>query len=252
MAKKAKATPNVLEQLAAYSPPWEEPEEKKEDKGGPDANLVERLGKIEAQLEAANRERLYTNFQSAPAVREPAQKQAASTEINLDNLPDPVTHTKEHSAELAKRISAVHDAKLAALQAEQAVTHDRESLVNSLWEGFKKSQPEWAEHELLVEAAAGRVSQSMQHRGVNVVALMKANPEAFFGEIAGMLDKQYPQLKKAGGAQEEAEEGEEGPAQVFGGTPGKQSGKTDSPSVEDENMAWLREVTEMQYKKGLK
>ncbi len=255
MAKKAKKAATVMEELQNYSPPWEDDEPKGPGTDEQVKSLTEQLTKMQAQLDARNREDAYRSFQSAPGLPAPGQKAAEPAKAGLDlkGLPDPINETDKWQGELQARVTNYVESQRQAQIAEQQVQQEQASLVGNLWAGFQKAHPDWAQHEMLVEAAANRVSTSLAGRGVNVVQLMKQQPELYYAELAGMLDKQYPQLK---GAKEEEEEAEEGPAQVFGGQPGGKGGlaaeTASAQSMEEQNKAWLREMGEFRVKAGLR
>lgn len=264
MAKKAaKQAPSVMQQLQAYAPPWEDDpadkvEAEKDEAKAQVQSLTEQLAKMQAQIDGYARQDAYRSFQSAPAVTQGQQSvgQVAPKNLDLKGLPDPLTEPDKWQGEMQRRVEDFVAQQQAQLKAEQMASQEQTKLANDLWGGFKKAQPDWAEHEMLVEAAAGRVSQSLLSRGVNVVQLMKQQPDLFYSEVAGMLEKQYPNLKgKAGADEDEGEETE--PAVVFGGQAGGKGGSLASDvaaaqSVEQSNKEWLRELGEARVKSGLR
>lgn len=249
-AKKAASQPTIMDQLSSYQPAWNEKPEGEEDKnaGGADTGLVERIAKMEAELDAARRQQAYQGFTASPQAS-PAERKAP-VEVKFDDLPDPISDTKAYTAELVKRINAANDAKLEAQRSEFAAKQEQSQLANQVWEGFKKAQPEWAKHDMLVQAAATRVSQDMQGRGVDMVKLLRQQPDLFYGEVAGLLNKQYPSLK--GGEEDDGDD--EGTEEnrttgVFGGTPGRQ--KSEGPAPE-EGSSMLKDLAEIRYKAGVR
>lgn len=256
MAKKAKATQqSVMEQLAAYQPPWLEAEEKPDDKPDPNAGLVERLAKVEKDLEDARRQQIYQGF-AAPApvsTANPAPGKV-STEPDLTKMPDPWTHPAEYAQELLKRERAANEAKVAQERQAAAAAQEQSQLASNFMAGFKKAQPAWADQELLVGAITAQVANDFRARGVDVVKLAKAQPELLYGEVAGMLEKQYPQLKKTQEGDEAPAGGEDAnrTAGVFGGTPGKKSADEGLLSVEDDNQQFLRGLAVERYKAGIR
>lgn len=258
MAKKAvKKQPSVMEQIAAAAPPWyDEPEGDDKTKGADEQvkSLTAQLAAMQAKMEGMERQNAYSSFQSAPGVAQAQQKAVdpAKTVLDLKGLPDPVTKTEEYNAALMERMNQVLDARDQVRAAEVAVREEQVALQQNLWNGFKSAHPEWAEQEMLVGAAAGRVSQELLGRGVNVVQLMKQQPDLFYKEVAGVLDKQFPTLKK--GAAEEEGEDEDGPAEVFGGQAGGRGGSLTGAgqALEDENKAWMKELGDWKVKAGLR
>lgn len=256
MAKKAKnkAEPSVMDQLAAYQPPWLEVEEKKDDKPDPNAGLLERIAKLEQDREESRRQQIYQGFAAAAPVATATAGVKVSTEPDLSKLPDPVTHPAEYTQELVKRVRAADQAKLEAERAQQAQAAEQAQLATNFMAGFKKAQPAWADQELLVNAITAQVANDFRARGVDVVKLAKAQPELLYGEVAGMLEKQYPQLKKP----QEGDEGGEGgddtnrTAGVFGGTPGTKGADEGLPSAEDDNQQFLRGLAVERYKAGIR
>lgn len=259
MAKKAKAkaaTPSVMDQLAAYQPPWEDPapEQGVGDQGEQVKSLTEQLAKMQAQLDGYARQDAYRSFQGAPAPAPTHQGVApqGKKKLDLTGLPDPVAETEKWQGELTKRMNEVVDAREADIRNEQATRQEQTDLANNLWNGFKEAHPDWADQQRVVGAVAGEVSQSLKARGINVVQLMQQQPALFYKEIVGVLDKEYPQLKKDGG--DEDDDGEEGDAQVFGGQVGGKGGSFQkvAASIEDDNKAWLKELGDARNKVGLR
>ena len=120
-----------------------------------------------------------------------------------------------------------------------------------LWNGFKAAHPGWEDHQEVVGAVAAQVNQGLLAKKVDVVALMQQQPDLFYKEVAGVLDKKYSALKKG---DEDEDDGDEAPAQVFGGQPGKGNGvlAAAGQGVEAENKAWLRELGEIRHKAGVR
>lgn len=252
MAKKAKSK-SVIEQLQDYNPPWVDSEA--EEKKDADANegLVARLAKVEAELAEARRQQAYQGFtNAAPTATSAAQQPSKPAEIDLSNLPDPVSNPTEYAAELIKRQQAAVDARLAAERTAMAQANEQANLAQKVWDGFKSAQPSWAKHELLVQAVASKVSNDMAGRGVDVVRVLKQQPDLFYSEVTGMLEKQYPQLK----VEKEDDGDDDGDthrtAGVFGGTPGKAGNSLESGANPDDNEAFLRSLAEVRYKAGVR
>lgn len=255
MAKKAvKKAGGVLEQLAAYSPPWEDDDEDKGKKDEPSiTDLMQKFNAQQAELESLKRERAFNSFQSAPVVPQAGQgggQAPVKNVVDLKGLPDPVSETDKWQGELASRVNAAMDAREQAIRVETAAQAEQERLGNNLWDGFKKAHPEWAEHQMAVAAAAQQVNQGLINKKVDVVSLMQQQPDLFYKEIVEVLDKNFAPLK---GKKDEEETEEEGPAQVFGGSPGKAGGLLEAgQDMEQDNKAWMREMGEWRVKTGLR
>lgn len=263
MAKKVKKEAGVMEQLAAYSPPWNDPDE--EDKKGPTADdqvksLTEQLAKMQAKIDGFERKDAFRSFQAGPAPTTTNQEPVKAVKKGLDfnGLPDPVSDTEKWQGELQRRVADYVEYRTTEVQQQAAAMNEQVALANNLWGGFQKAHPEWAEQEMLVEAAAGRVTQSLAGRGVNVAQLVKQQPEIFYSEVAGMLEKQFPQLKgKAGEETDGGDEEEETGAVVFGGQAGGKAGSlagelSSAASNDEANRAWVREIGEARLKAGLR
>lgn len=252
MAKKKAATgqKSIMEQLQEYRPPWEEPAEEKKD-ADPNAGLLERLAKLEGELAESRRQQAFQGFASSTQTTQAkVEPKRDSFEVDLKGLPDPVSHPDKYSEEYAKRIQAAVDRRMDAERSAMAQQQERAGLAQRVWDGFKAAQPDWAKHELLVQAAAGKISNDMAAKGVDMEKLLKQQPDLFYGEVTSLLEKQYPQLK--GEKSEEDDDTTHRTAGVFGGTPGKASGGDEPPSSMEDNEAFLRSLAEVRYKSGVR
>jgi hypothetical protein len=233
------ATPaegDIFEHFQQYSPGYggetaHGGEQRQARKDTPDISAL--MSKIEA-LERDNQQlRLETQraLMTTNMVQPAPQRAEPPKEITLDlsNMPDPVTHTAEYQAELARRTNAVISAKTEMLR--QQVTSEREEVntAERLWQEFSTKHPEWVPHKDLVSMMATKVAQSAQARGIDPKRYLAGSADLFFNDlISGLKNAGYDRLL-------DTDEGEEEELEVAA-VPRRQSAPAQGPQDEDEDL----------------
>jgi hypothetical protein len=110
------------------------------------------------------------------------------TEVDLNNLPDPVVNPKEYAQAIVQRGDAVlrtrqQQANWEAQQAEQL-----NQRTQAIWEQFSKDHPGLADKADLVEAAAGKAIAKARQMGMDPNRYMFSATNQFFNDTIGVLE----------------------------------------------------------------
>lgn len=278
MAKKRKGTPvdPAFAMFQAGAPEWREPavtEEKKDPAAAGGANdlairaLQEQISMLRDMNSRAARASTALLSQN-PADNQPPR---VITEMNLDNLPDPVTDPQGYAKEIARRGQEMiaSQRNYDAWAQRQAQQHNE--ALNGVWERFAKDHSEYAAHDKLFTAAAANVVNAARSRNIDPNKLVLGDTDNFFEdvmkemrELAGGEDL----FKKADGEGDENEDetvdmennvdpiatgglDDDGPdgrtAGVFGGA---DSGNKPGPSKTAGEVDMFSELKQWQQKQG--
>lgn len=110
------------------------------------------------------------------------------TEVDLNNLPDPVVNPKEYAAAIVQRGDAVLRTRQqqANWEANQAAQLDQRT--QAIWDQFTKEHPALADKSDLVEAAAGKAVAKARQMGMDTNRYMFSATNQFFNDTIGILN----------------------------------------------------------------
>jgi hypothetical protein len=275
MARKRKGTPvdPAFQMFQSGAPEWHEDEtdqnkdkttqNKSEGAGGYDVAMKALQDQIAMLREAQNRNsRTSSALMSQTGVDQPPQ---VITEMNLENLPDPVTDPQGYAREIAKRGQEMiasqrnYDAWAATKQKQSATAYD------TVWNKFTQDHPEYAAHEKLVKAAATSVIAEARSRNLDPNKLVLGDTENFFEDVMKEMrdmaggdtifkaeddtDETDDNNAGASGASLETED-EDDPDRTAGVFGGQDSGGRPNPSAKPVETDMFKDIREFQQKNG--
>lgn len=279
MARKRKGTPvdPAFQMFQSGAPEWHEDEtDQNKDKttqnkgdgaGGYDVAMKALQDQIAMLRESQQRNsRTSTALMSQTAGSD--QPPRVITEMNLENLPDPVTDPQGYAREIAKRGQEMiasqrnYDA-WAAQRAKQST-----DAYASVWNKFTTDHPEYASHEKLVQAAATSVIAEARSRNIDPNKLVLGDTDNFFEDVmkemrdmaggdtifkADTEDEDEPNAGTGGegaatGGLDEDDDGEDDrTVGVFGG---QDSGGRPNPNPKPVDTDMFAEIRKFQQKEG--
>lgn len=166
------------------------------------AQLQEQLAQMQANLKLQQETNLAL-MQQTPTVIPTLRP----TEVNMDDLPDPVTDAKGYAAEVAKRTreAMANEKYNEGVQAKLA--NDQTTKINALWEDFAEKYSDYAKDPSRVEYIANKLAQRAQARGRDVGKYMFGASSQFFADAVALYDKEFG---KPGAGDDDAEDGDDG------------------------------------------
>jgi hypothetical protein len=190
MARKRKgvAADPAFAMFQGGAPEWrDDPEdtvEKKADApagGGNDVAIRALQEQISMLRDLTNRTGRGAAALMSTAATDPAPK--VITEMNLENLPDPVTDPQGYGREIAKRGQEMIASQRNYDAWAQRQVANQSTALNSVWERFTKEHGEFAAHEKLVTAAAANVIGAAKARNIDANKYVLGDTENFFEDV---------------------------------------------------------------------
>jgi len=190
MTKKKNDVPENILQFMHPELPFDDKsleDPKKPNSNTPDYNAqFAELSANLKRLEEANQNLQRTNMalMGQPVAIQP---QFGSTEVNYDNLPDPVTNPKEYAQTLVQRANTAMEAQRQRENWELQQRRETESRVNNIWEQFGAAHPGLADKAELIESAATKAVAQAKAAGMDPNKYMFANTTGFFNDTVKIL-----------------------------------------------------------------
>lgn len=232
--------------------------------GNQDQSMAELKARLEA-LERQNTTLQQMAFQRQQGGGQQAQEpsQPSPPELDLSDLPNPADSPEEYNRKLNEKLTDfnrknqefVQAQTQAAQQASQSSDQHTQRAA-ALWEDFRKKHPGLAQNETIVGAAAEKVAQRLNQRGVDVNQYMTAAEDQFFDEVVNEARSLFPNEVQAleSGGQQTGEKSQDDPQRTAGIPGGQESGGGTSAGGQpaNEELGSLAEdLTKEQEKMGL-
>lgn len=196
---------------------------------------MKRMEEANAQLQRTNMALMGQPQQQMP--------QFGPTQVDLENMPDPVTNPKEYAAEIIRRGDAVLQTRQQMSNWEARQRDELTAKVDGIWDKFAKQYPEYASNADLTEYAATKAVQAAKAQGMDVNKYMFSATPAFFNDVKTILDGLG--VKPAADDGEDDDEPPQRTAGIPGGlesggkmTQGKDPDEQRIPSLMEEVRAW--------------
>lgn len=212
--------------------PFDMPDEKPE--AGTSAAPATTVEELRAQLAALQND-LKTQRETNLALMTQAPvtaPQPKPTDVNMDNLPDPVQDPVAYGRELlARQRTALQNEEYnKGLQQQQQQTSA--ARVQALWEDFVEAYPEYAKDTEKAQFAANAVVQRALARGRDADKYMFGASRQFFEDAVKHYDKTFGKPGE-GASGDDADEDDSPDNRALGLPGGGPSGRSKAPSEDD-------------------
>jgi hypothetical protein len=280
MARKRKGTPvdPAFALFQSGAPEWHEDEtadqnkdKAAQNKGTEGAGYDVAMKALQDQI-AMLRETQQRNARASSVLMSQVggdQPPRVITEMNLENLPDPVTDPQGYAKEIAKRGADMlasqrnYDAWVAQKQKQSS------DALETVWNNFSQAHPEYASHTKLVQAAASSAISAARARGIDPNKYVVGDTENFFEDVmkemrdmaggdtifkADTEDGDETDDTGTGGAGattgDLGEADDEDPDRTAGVFGGQDSGGRPNPSAKPLDVDMFKDIREFQQKNG--
>ena len=272
--RRAQATDDVIPDSifdAVSMPGQQEPKVQAKKKDEPTiAQVMERLGALSQRIEDSERQSAVTDtFRGQPAAS-PAVFNEAIPQMNLDNLPDPVSNPKEYGAAIAAAtLKYQNDLSGWENRRQQAVTPPKLGDPDAVFEEFAEQFPEYVENEERITFATAQVSKKLAKKGIDVQKYLFTKSPQLFKEIIKTYDDVFgkpeglgedgdatgdepvtptrPKPRQVQAADDDANDDEGRTEGIFGGgEPGAGPARGAAPKPGD----LIKDIQDMQRKSG--
>lgn len=174
-------------------------------------SVEDQLKQLREQMQAltsANEQLQRTNMQLMSQPPQQVQQQqthqttprdVANLDIDLNNMPDPVTQPREYAQEVARRTQRLFDARLQAFQHEQQRTSTAQSRSAGLWNDFQRRFPQYKDKDDQIGYVLNRVKARADAIGVDADRYMYGpGREQFFRDVDEEYKKVFGEAKVEG------------------------------------------------------
>lgn len=155
------------------------------------ADVLARLGEVNARLDAQDRERDTSDFRQAPGPDVKAIAAQAPT-LDLNGLPDPVTDSQGYAKAIAERTLKYQGDMNAYAQKQAQAQRQGGGDLDALWEDFQDAYPEYVEGGSdRLKFATQQVAERLRKRGVDVNKFMFGRSDRFFQMMTEEYDATF-------------------------------------------------------------